>query len=130
MLGHRVEPKGASHVFILHGSECRKSSAHPTCTFDPRQTWQRKGVMYVINIESVMGTDWKVWLPPMLLHSACYQKMFHLEVWHINKLGDSCNTCCSGHALLHTLPVCNVSLAAEATLCGALQGTSNPELCR
>lgn len=85
MLGHRVEPKGASHVFIVHGSECRNSTAHPTCTFDSKQTKQRKGVMYVINIESVMGTDWKVrsmllqllqrsWLPV----SFCIRQMCHV----------------------------------------------------
>lgn len=83
MLGHRVEPKGASHVFIVHGSECRKSTAHPTCTFDPKQTWQRKGLMYVINIESVMGTDWKVQLMllqrDLLLVSFCIRQMCHLD---------------------------------------------------
>ena len=56
----RVEPKGASHVFIVHGQECRKSAEQPTCTYDPSQAAGRKGMMYVINIEQVMGTDWKV----------------------------------------------------------------------
>lgn len=68
----RVEPKGASHVFIVHGSECRHSAAHPKCTYNPQQSTSRKGVMYVIDIEQVMGTDWTVcsdkdyetWSPP------------------------------------------------------------------
>lgn len=65
MLGDRVEPKGASHVFIVHGAECRKTARQPLCTFDPTQTTRRKGLMYVMNIESVMGTDWKVCLPAL-----------------------------------------------------------------
>ena len=56
----RVEPKGASHVFIVHGSECRKTPGHDACTFDPRQSLARKGMMYVIDIEEAVSTDWKV----------------------------------------------------------------------
>lgn len=63
ILNCRVEPKGASHVFIVHGMECRKSAEHPTCTYDPTQAVARKGMMYVINIQFVMGYDWKVGLP-------------------------------------------------------------------
>lgn len=61
-LPYRVEPKGTSHVFIVHGSECRKT-AHSGCTFDPSRSSQRKGMMYVIDVREAMGTDWKVsWL--------------------------------------------------------------------
>lgn len=56
----RVEPKGASHVFIVHGSECRTTASHPHCTYNPQQSSSRKGMMYVIDIEAAMGTDWKV----------------------------------------------------------------------
>lgn len=80
VLVHRVEPQGASHVFIVHGSECRKSAAHPSCTFDPTVAWQRKGMMYVIDIKAIMGDDWKVCLPSctvVMLHRASFTLEFN-----------------------------------------------------
>lgn len=79
VLVHRVEPQGASHVFIVHGSECRKSAAHPSCTFDPTVAWQRKGMMYVIDIKAIMGDDWKVCLP-LLYCCNVTQSLVHLGV--------------------------------------------------
>ena len=63
MLVGRVEPQGASHVFLVHGAECRKTASHHACTFDPTQTSRRQGIMYVIDIKTIMGNDWKVGLP-------------------------------------------------------------------
>ncbi|KAL3138147.1 hypothetical protein ABBQ38_005375 [Trebouxia sp. C0009 RCD-2024] len=69
----RVEPQGASHVFLVHGAECRKTASRQACTFDPSHTSHRKGIMYVIDIKTIMGSDWKVcnpqsdyetWTPP------------------------------------------------------------------
>ena len=74
----RVEPKGASHVFVVHGSECRTSDQHPTCTYNPRQSTSRKGMMYVIDIELAMGTDWKVCICVCSLSSILRAAAFRL----------------------------------------------------
>ncbi len=84
LLRCRVEPKGASHVFIVHGSECRKTAAS-TCTFDPRQSTTRKGMMYVIDVEAAMGTDWKVGN-----HSS---RVMHVCVLLISCLLCACRSC-------------------------------------
>lgn len=68
----RVEPKGASDTFIVHGQACLKSAAHPTCTHHPGSRVQPGGRSYTIDISDVMGddlvscraTDYEEWSPP------------------------------------------------------------------
>lgn len=68
-----MEPQGASHVFIVHGSECRKREGN-TCTFDPQDHPTRKGMMYVLDIKELLGADYKVesLCIPHLLPSLAY----------------------------------------------------------
>ncbi|KAK9828958.1 hypothetical protein WJX72_003046 [[Myrmecia] bisecta] len=67
----RVEPKSASHVFVVHGEACLKTSEHPTCSYT-MSGQPPVGKAYVIDLKQVMGDDWKdcgaddyeMWSPP------------------------------------------------------------------
>lgn len=60
----RVEPKGASDTFIVHGQACSASKLHPTCTHDPASRRPPEGRSYTIDISDVMGPDLAVTPPP------------------------------------------------------------------
>lgn len=53
----RVEPEGASHIFIVHGEACTKSERHPTCT---HEGWGEApaGRAYILNFQELLGSDW------------------------------------------------------------------------
>lgn len=53
----RVEPKGESDTFIVHGQACSTSRAHPTCTHDPTSKKLPGGRSYTIDISDIMGSD-------------------------------------------------------------------------
>uniref|UniRef100_A0A061QZD8 Oligoxyloglucan reducing end-specific cellobiohydrolase n=1 Tax=Tetraselmis sp. GSL018 TaxID=582737 RepID=A0A061QZD8_9CHLO len=73
----RVEPQGASHIFILHGEQCERvsdlTSQGFNCTYDTRAgAGSRKGVMYVIDFEEIhpewshcLSQDYEDWSPPV-----------------------------------------------------------------
>lgn len=56
--GRRVDPKGAGHVFLVHGQACVKTSARPQCT------WQGGGAppakMFHVDVRQLMAGDWRV----------------------------------------------------------------------
>lgn len=56
----RVEPKGASDTFIVHGQACSASKLHPTCTHDLASRRPPEGRSYTIDISDVMGPDLEV----------------------------------------------------------------------
>ncbi len=60
----RVEAKGASDTFIVHGQACSASKLHPTCTHDPASRRPPEGRSYTIDISDVMGSDLAVSPPP------------------------------------------------------------------
>lgn len=68
----RVEPKGASDTFIIHGQACVISAAHPSCTHDSTSGNPPAGKLYTVDISDVMGADlrecktgdYEVWSPP------------------------------------------------------------------
>ena len=62
----RVEPKGDSHVFIVHGEACHKTNINPTCSQDRYGTAQ--GRMYVLDFKALMGSDWRVSCHVVLTH--------------------------------------------------------------
>lgn len=57
--GIRVEPKAASHVFVVHGQACLKTPQHPTCSHTKEGT-KPAGKIYVIDLKPIMGVDWRV----------------------------------------------------------------------
>ncbi|BDA42979.1 Vacuolar protein sorting/targeting protein 10 [Coccomyxa sp. Obi] len=67
----RVEPKAASHVFVVHGQACLKTPQHPTCSHTKEGT-KPAGKIYVIDLKPIMGADWRdcgeddyeTWSPP------------------------------------------------------------------
>lgn len=59
----RLEPSGKSHVFALHGQECRKSNAHPKCTMERNTPGWPKGMLYMLDIIDILrqgGQEWPV----------------------------------------------------------------------
>jgi hypothetical protein len=57
-----VEPKAASHVFVVHGQACLKSPQHPTCSHT-REGVKPAGKNYVVDLKPIMGADWRVRRP-------------------------------------------------------------------
>ena len=58
-MSRRVEPKAASHVFVVHGQACLKSPQHPTCSHT-REGVKPAGKIYVVDLKPIMGADWRV----------------------------------------------------------------------
>ncbi len=54
---HRVEPKGNSDTFIVHGAACIATDAHSSCTHDARSKSAPAGRTYTIDITDLMGPD-------------------------------------------------------------------------
>jgi hypothetical protein len=63
-----VEPKAASHVFVVHGQACLHSPAHPTCTHT-KEGVKPAGKSYVVDLKPILGSDWRVLLQS--LHLLC-----------------------------------------------------------
>jgi sortilin len=63
----RIEPRGASHVFIVHGKACRRSPTHQACGWDAAgggaggggAASSPPGRMYVLDVRTLMGPDWR-----------------------------------------------------------------------
>jgi len=60
----RIEPRGASHVFIVHGKACRRSPTHQACGWEAGGSGgggpaSPPGRMYVLDVRSLMGPDWR-----------------------------------------------------------------------
>ena len=55
----RVEPKAASHVFVVHGQACLHSPTHPTCTHT-KEGVKPAGKSYVVDLKPILGSDWRV----------------------------------------------------------------------
>ena len=69
----RLEPSGKSHVFALHGQECRKSNAHPKCTMERNTPGWPKGMLYMLDITEILRQgeqDWPVRLQSFR-HECC-----------------------------------------------------------
>lgn len=55
----RVEPRGASHVFVVHGRACPTRAA-PGCTHTGGPgAGAPPGKMYVVDVKSLMGASWR-----------------------------------------------------------------------
>mmetsp|Transcript_9550 Transcript_9550/g.24227 ORF Transcript_9550/g.24227 Transcript_9550/m.24227 type:complete len:902 (+) Transcript_9550:171-2876(+) len=85
----RVEPQGASHIYVLHGEQCeaddRWASQGFNCTFDESSLARPKGLMYVIDFEDIkqwghcQREDYEQWSPPtpelcLLGHNFTYER--------------------------------------------------------
>ena len=74
LLHCRLEPSGKSHVFALHGQECRKSNAHPKCTMERNTPGWPKGMLYMLDITEILRQgeqDWPVRLQPFRHECSC-----------------------------------------------------------
>ena len=74
LLHCRLEPSGKSHVFALHGQECRKSNAHPKCTMERDTPGWPKGMLYMLDIIEILRQgeqDWPVRLQAFTLECSC-----------------------------------------------------------
>mmetsp|Transcript_30445 Transcript_30445/g.86055 ORF Transcript_30445/g.86055 Transcript_30445/m.86055 type:complete len:916 (+) Transcript_30445:131-2878(+) len=71
----RVEPKGASNVFMLHGVQCENdplwSSQGFNCTYNPASLTGPKGVLYTVAFDDIThwgncdNADFEDWSPPV-----------------------------------------------------------------
>lgn len=75
----RVEPKAASHVFVVHGQACLHSPAHPTCTHT-KEGVKPAGKSYVVDLKPILGSDWRVWIISLSLFPAHPPAVCHR--WH------------------------------------------------
>ena len=74
LLQCRLEPSGKSHIFALHGQECRKSNAHPNCTMERNTPGWPQGMLYMLNIPEILKQgeqDWPVCLQPSRHECSC-----------------------------------------------------------
>lgn len=53
----RIAPGGNSGVFLVHGTACLKTTAHPSCGFTGGST--PPGKMYALDLEELLAGDWK-----------------------------------------------------------------------
>ena len=53
-----MDPKGAGHLFLVHGQACLKSAARPQCSFEGGSAPPAK--MFVIDVKELMAGDWRV----------------------------------------------------------------------
>ena len=59
ILCDRVEPKAASHVFLILGEACFKDAAHPNCTHTDPGT-RPQGKLFSLDLERLIGNEWQV----------------------------------------------------------------------
>ena len=53
----RVDPHGSAHVFIVHGTACLKTEAHPNCGFTGGSTPPSK--MFIVDAKEMLGSRWR-----------------------------------------------------------------------
>ncbi len=73
---YRVEPKGESDTFIVHGQACIASDAHPSCTHDAHSKAPPAGRTYTIDITDLMGPDLAVRRTPLTADKGFPQDAF------------------------------------------------------
>ncbi len=53
-----MDPKGAGHMFLVHGQACVKSQTRPQCSFTGGGAPPAK--MFSIDVKELMQGDWRV----------------------------------------------------------------------
>ncbi|KAK9806438.1 hypothetical protein WJX73_007437 [Symbiochloris irregularis] len=58
VIGIRVEPTAASHIFLVHGEACFKDDDHPNCTHTDVGT-RPPGKLFSLDLQHIVGNEWK-----------------------------------------------------------------------
>jgi hypothetical protein len=53
----RMDPSGAGHIFLVHGTACLRTPTHPSCSFEGGAAPPSK--MFSVDIRDLMAGEWK-----------------------------------------------------------------------